>query len=209
LATADAVIDTTASPDLSTLAPAVFNAISEAAAAVRPQNAPKLTFIQTSGTWVHGDNRDETVTDTTPANAPNSLIAWRVGHEQVVITSQTLKGIIIRPSMLYGRSASIFGMLFKQAHDGEIAWYGRPGGRYATIHQDDLADLFVKVVERASILPGLIIDAANDSTESVDDILAALVKVSGAKSYRYATPTNRKSIHLTKRSPMMTNVCVA
>jgi nucleoside-diphosphate-sugar epimerase len=209
LATVDAVIDAIGGEETSKLAPAIFNAVSEAAAAVRPPNATKLTFIQTSGTWVHGDNRDETVTDTTPAKADNSLIAWRVEHEQVVIASQTLNGIIIRPSMLYGRSASILGSLFKQAYDGEVAWYGTPGGRYALIHQDDLADLYVKVVERASILPGLIVDASNDSTESVDDILATLVKVSGAKGYRYVTPSNRKFVHVIQRYPIMTKICVA
>ena len=209
LATADAVIDATGSEDTSELAPAIFNAVSETAAAVRPPNAAKLTFIQTSGSWVHGDNRDETVTDTTPAKTDNSFIAWRVEHEQVVVASQTLNGIIIRPSLLYGRSASMFGLLFKQAYDGEIAWYGTPGGRYALIHQDDLADLYVKVVERASILPGLIIDASNDFTESVDDILATLVKVSGAKSYRYITPSNREFAHTTPRYSMMTNACLA
>jgi len=190
LATVDAVIDAAGGDSTAKLSPAVFTAISEAAAAVRPPNAPKLTFITTSGTWVHGDNREEAVTDTTPANTKSSFLTWRVEHEQAVIASQTLNGIVIRPSMLHGRSASLFGLLFKQAYDGEIAWYGTPGGRYALIHQDDLADLYVKVVERASILPGLIIDASNDFTESVDDILATLVKVSGAKGYRYITPTN-------------------
>lgn len=196
LATADAVIDTTGGTETSELSPAILKAISEAAVAVRPPNSPKLTFIQTSGTWVHGDNRDETVTDTTPAKAGNPLIAWRAEHEQVVIASQTLNGIIIRPSLLYGRSASILGLLFKQAYDGEIEWYGTPGGRYALIHQDDLADLYVKVVERASLIRGLIIDASNDITESVDDILATLVKVSGAKGYKYVAPANREFFHI-------------
>ena len=205
LVTIDAVIDATGSEDTSKLAPVVFNAISKAAAAVRPPNATKLTFIQTSGSWVHGDNRDETVTDTTPTKTDNSFVAWRVEHEQVVVASQILSGIIIRPSLLYGRSGSMFGLLFQQAYDGEIAWYGTPGGRYALIHQDDLADLYVRVVERASILPGLIFEASNDFTESVDDILAMLVRVSGAKGYRYVTPTNRKLIHITRRYPVLTN----
>ena len=195
LATADAVIDTTGGAELLELAPAIFRAVSEAAVAVRPPNAAKLTFIQTSGTWVHGDNRDEVVTDTTPANTNVPLVAWRVEHEQTVIASRTMNGIIIRPSLLYGRSGSILGLLFKQAYDGEIAWYGTPGGRYALVHQDDLADLFVKVVERASLIPGSIIDASNDLTESVDDILATLVKVSGAKGYKYIAPTNREFVH--------------
>ena len=121
---------------------------------------------------------------TCPTKADNYLIAWQVAHEQVVIASQTLKGIVILPSLLYGRSGSILSSLFKQAYGGEIAWNGTLGGRYALIHQDNLTDLYVKVVERASIPSGLIIDASNDFTESVDDILATLVKVSGEKGYR-------------------------
>ena len=121
---------------------------------------------------------------TRPTKADNYLIAWQVAHEQVVIASQTLKGIVIRPSLLYGRSGSILSSLFKQAYGGEITWNGTLGGRYALIHQDNLIDLYVKVVERASIPSGLIIDASNDFTESVDDILATLVKVSGEKGYR-------------------------
>ena len=45
LATIDAVIDTTGGGDVTELAPTIFNAISEAVAAVRPPNAIKLTFI--------------------------------------------------------------------------------------------------------------------------------------------------------------------
>ena len=209
LATADAVVDATGSEDSSKLAPVVFSAISEAAAAVRPSNAVKLTFIHTSGSWVHGDNRDETVTDTTPAKTNNPIVAWRVEHEQAVVASKTLNGIVIRPSLLYGGSASMLAPLFRQAYDGEIAWYGSPGGRYALVHQDDLADLYVKVAEKASILPGLIIEASNDLTESVDDILATLVKISGAKGYRYVTPTNRELIRIARCCPTMTKACLA
>ena len=206
LATVDAVIDATGSEDTSKLAPVVFNVISEAVAAVRPPNAVKLTFIHTSGSWVHGDNREETVTDTTPAKTNNTFVAWRIGHEQAVVTSRIMNGIVIRPSLLYGRSASMFDPLFKQAYDGEIVWYGTPGGRYALIHQDDLADLYVRVAERASILPGLIIEASNDFTESVDDILTALVKISGARGYRYVIPTNRKLVQIIQFYLTMTRI---
>ena len=206
LATVDAVIDATGSEDTSKLAPVVFNAISEAAAAVRPPNAVKLIFIHTSGSWVHGDNREETVTDTTPPKTNNTFVAWRIGHEQAVVTSRIMNGVVIRPSLLYGRSASMFDPLFKQAYDGEIAWYGTPGGRYALIHQDDLADLYVRVAERASILPGLIIEASNDFTESVDDILTALVKISGARGYRYVIPANRKLVQIIQFYLTMTRI---
>jgi nucleoside-diphosphate-sugar epimerase len=140
---------------------------------------------------VHGDNRSELVTDTTPITSPAELVAWRPAQEQRVITNTTLNGLVIRPGMLYGRSASILASLFKSASEGHVAWPGTPGGRYALIHADDLADLYVRATEKSALVGGKIFDAVNGFTESVDDLLAALVRVSGAKPpYEYTKPTN-------------------
>ena len=93
------------------------------------------------------------------------------------------------------RSASIlaFSSFFQCASKGNV-WYpgqSASGGRFALIHADDLADLYVRTVEKAAICGGPIFDAANDQTESVDDVLATLVKVSGAqKPYEYRNPIN-------------------
>ena len=61
------------------------------------------------------------------------------------------------------------------------------------IHADDLAALYVLVAERATLAAGKIFDAANNTTESVDELLAKLVTVSGAKGpYEYVAPSNRE-----------------
>lgn len=65
------------------------------------------------------------------------------------------------------------------------------------IHVDDLADLFVKLGEAGQICKGLFFDAANDATESVDDILESLVRLSGASGFSYRAPTNREYIPIT------------
>jgi hypothetical protein len=92
---------------------------------------------------------------------------------------------------------SLFGLLFctvvpvrsLRLSSSPPVWYpGQPGGRFALIHTDDLADLYVRAVEKAAICGGLIFGAANDQTESVDDVLATFVKVSGA--YEYRNPSN-------------------
>ena len=85
-------------------------------------------------------------------------------------------------------------MFFHSAHAGEVLGIGTPGGRYPIIHQDDLADAYVRAVERGSIVRGSIFDIGNDYTESVDDILATLCKVSGVKGYKYREPVNRKDL---------------
>lgn len=188
----DAVIDCLGgTPDLKLLGEITLEAISDAAQRLRPQGTPKLTYIYTSGLWVHGENRTDVITDTSPITRPAELVAWRPAHEQRIINDQVLNGLVIRPGLLYGRSGSLFAPFFKSASEGRVWYPGTPGGRFALLHTDDLADLYVRATEKAVICGGLIIDAANDYTESADDVLAALVKVSGAQGpYEYTKPTN-------------------
>ncbi|KAF9488439.1 NAD(P)-binding protein [Pleurotus eryngii] len=178
-------------PDLAQASNAIIKGVSESATKLRPPGAPKLTYIYTSGTWVQGDSRTEIVSDTTPLSIPVQLTAWRIPLEQAVITSTTLNGIVIRPALLYGRGGSLFETLFKSAQAGKVAWYGTPGGRFALVHADDLADLYVRAAEKAQIIGGQIFDAANDFTESADDFLEHLVRLTGTKTpYKYIEPSN-------------------
>jgi nucleoside-diphosphate-sugar epimerase len=190
--TLDVVIDAVGgTADIRTLSASLLSSISTAAKDLRPPTAPKLTYIYTSGTWVHGENRKDTVSDTTPCTDPAKLVAWRLDQEQLVVTDAHLNGIVVRPALIYGRSGSLFAPLLQAASEGKVAWYGTPGGRYALIHPDDLADLYVRASEKAGVAGGKIFDAANDLTESADDFLERLVQVSGAKGgYEYITPTN-------------------
>ena len=177
--------------DIKTVSEEILLAVRKAARELRPQSSPKLTYIYTSGTWVHGDNRNEIVTDTTPIRSPNEVVAWRPAREQQVINDVNLNGIVIRPSCVIGRSGSLFAPFFQSASEGKVWYFGQPGGRFAVIHTDDLADLYLRAVEKAAICGGLIFDAANDQTESVDDVLATMVKVSGAqKPNEYRNPSN-------------------
>ena len=177
--------------DIKTLSEELFTAIKKAALALRPSGAPKLTYIYTSGTWVHGEDRNTVVTDSTPIRSPAELVAWRPDREQIVVKDQVLNGIVIRPGLLYGRSGSLLAPFFHDASQGSVWYPGTPGGRFAVIHTDDLADLFVRASEKAVLSGGLIFDAANNQTESTDDVLDALVKVSGAKKpYEYRKPAN-------------------
>jgi nucleoside-diphosphate-sugar epimerase len=144
------------------------------------------------------------VCDTTPLTRPAELVAWRVDQEQLVVTSSILNGIVIRPALLYGKSGSILAPLMKSAREGKVKWYGTPGGRYSLIHCDDLADLFLRAAERGQGVGGMVFDAANGQTESVDDLLQKLVEVSGAKGpYEYVPPQNRE--FLLSPSPLLSS----
>ena len=186
----DAVIDAAGGRPVEPNTTAIFNAVVKAASELRAPDAPKLALVVTSGTAVHGHNSKEVVNDTTPIGAFNPPVAfarWRPAHEQNIVTSNVVNGIVIRPVIVYGYSGSLTGQLFKTAYEGQVKWWGEAGLRASFIHRDDLGELFRLVTERSMILKGLIFDAANDFTESMDEIMAKLAEVSGANGYQYIT----------------------
>ncbi|KAK0499027.1 hypothetical protein EDD18DRAFT_1155008 [Armillaria luteobubalina] len=69
--------------------------------------------------------------------------------------------------MLYGRCGSISATLFGEVEKAKkerrkLAFAGKWGGRLALIHTDNLADVYVRVAEKAAICAGKAFDAAND-----------------------------------------------
>nr|GAT46824.1 predicted protein [Mycena chlorophos] len=177
--------------DLPAVLLATFNNVAQATEATRPAGSPRLTYIYSSGTWMHGDDRTAIVTDTTPITNPMAILAdWLPAMEQRVVQSTQINGIVIRPSLVYGRAGSNFAGFFKSVvKEGQVVWPGRPGGRYALIHMDDAAAAYVKAAERSAIAGGKIFDISNPQTESVDGFLSRLVEVSGVPGpYRYREP---------------------
>lgn len=169
---ADAVISV-ASSNIATEGNRLFKAIETTAASLRSPGTPKLTWIFASGTWIHGDNRSVIRSDGAPldVNRMPKVASWLPALEQEFISSQVVNGIVIRPAMCYGRSGSLWAGLFEQVESGRLSWPGTPGGAYATVHIDDLAEVFLLAVEKSHLVRGLILDASNEQTESVDGIL--------------------------------------
>lgn len=59
-------------------------------------------------------------------------------------------------------------------------------------HVDDIADVCVRMVEKAPILGGLAMSASNETTEPVEACYQKLIQVSAAKgTHRWIQPTNR------------------
>ncbi|KAL1747540.1 hypothetical protein HDZ31DRAFT_80384 [Schizophyllum fasciatum] len=165
----------------------VIDAVRALAEALAATSAAALSYIHSSGSWVHGDSRTAPITDTTPLAAPQALVAWRPATEQA---ATALNGVVVRPAMVCGRGGSLFEPLFKGARAGRVVWPGRPGGRLPLVHCDDLADLYVRVADGAQALGGLAFDAADGISEATDAMLGRLVEVSGASGYEYKEPEN-------------------
>jgi nucleoside-diphosphate-sugar epimerase len=135
------------------------------------------------------------MSDTTPITDPAPLVAWRPAEEQNVVTNTVLNGIVIRPALLFGKSGSLLTGIFNEALEAKkegrkLVYAGIPGGRWALIHTDDLAELYLKVAESSVKLGGLIFDAVNDFSESVEDFLQKLCAVVGVDGHEYREPAN-------------------
>ncbi|KAI8325515.1 NAD(P)-binding protein [Martensiomyces pterosporus] len=155
----------------------LFQAI-KTSAEKRAAGGGVLTFIFTTGVWVHGGTGHEP-TSQDAALAPIKGVEWRPATEvNAHKTAPNVRSIVIRPGLVYGKSGSLTGFFFPGVTSGKIRFPGDLKNRVPTIHVDDLADLYVKVADKSPLLSGLNLVAANRSAESIAEIIEAVRGIS-------------------------------
>ncbi|MDY7228554.1 NAD-dependent epimerase/dehydratase family protein [Hyalangium rubrum] len=106
-------------------------------------------FLYTSGVWVHGDTRGAVVDEDSPLRSAE-LVAWRPAVERRVLATPGIRGIILRPGIVYGRAGGIPGMLTSSAREaGAARFVGAGENHWPVVFLEDLADLYLRAVERA------------------------------------------------------------
>jgi len=143
------------------------------AAGVGPR--PK-TLIYTSGTWIYGDTSGRRVDETAPLNPPR-YASDRVRHERMVLESSGVSGLVLRPGCVYGRQGSLTSIWFEGAAKGALEIVGDGTARWALVHQNDLADAYVRAVE--SGLSGEIFNVAESESPSVSEMVRAVARATG------------------------------
>jgi len=117
-------------------------------------------LILTSGTALLGDTGsavfdEHTSIPTFPADADPGLtvLADRFQTEQEVLNAPGMRGIVLRPPNVYGRSngQSLLNVLKTVGQRSGAVPYlaGTADHQWSFVHVDDLADLFVLAIERA------------------------------------------------------------
>jgi nucleoside-diphosphate-sugar epimerase len=101
-------------------------------------------FIHTGGIWTYGNN--SVITEASPVDAP-ALTAWRVAGEQQLLDSG-VKASVVRPGVVYGYGKGIPALLAGSAEGGTVTLFGTGDQHWTTVHVDDLADLYVRVLEQ-------------------------------------------------------------
>ncbi|KAJ2003269.1 hypothetical protein H4R26_003165 [Coemansia thaxteri] len=180
---ADVIVD--ASVDFSNPAAytkGLLNAVKQSADR-RAARGGQLTFVLTSGGWVHGNTGHRGISQDSAAD-PLPGLEWRRAAEQDVLAlgqASNIRSVVVRPSLVYGRAGGFFASVFAGLTAGSIRLPGSLENSLTTIHVDDLAELYVSVVERAPLLNGLALTAANRSSESVRDIISAVRRLDAAR----------------------------
>jgi nucleoside-diphosphate-sugar epimerase len=137
------------------------------------------TFIYTSGCWVQGPT--EGVADESTPVQPARAVAWRPAHEQAALAmaKDGIRSIVVRPGIVYGGArggipAMFFGTALKH---GAAHTVGSGENHWPLVHVDDLAELYVRLVERGPA--GSIYYAADVSRLTQREIAEAASRAAG------------------------------
>ena len=172
---ADGVIHTALphTPDAPTLDRGLVEAVIEALA------GSGKPFLYTSGVWVYGRTGDRIAVEDTPL-APIPLVAWRPAHEQLVVAAagRGVRGLVIRPAMVYGRQGGLTMSFYQSARErGAARVVGDGNNRWTFVHVDDLADLYVRLLDAKA---GTVLVAASGTAIRVRRVAEAASRAAGA-----------------------------
>ncbi|KAG8851804.1 hypothetical protein FRB96_009079 [Tulasnella sp. 330] len=159
----------------------------------RKPTDPKLGFIYTSGMWVHGSSTNH-ISEATPLEgltSPSGIVAWRPKVEHNVLAARDVLDVaIIRPPLLYGGNGTHWSSLWLdriykalEQNAPTVSIVGTATSPIALVHKDDLADLFVKVVDKLTVVAAStypIINAASHQ-EDLGSVLTEFSKAVGFK----------------------------
>jgi len=156
--------------DPETLDDAVVTAVTSAYAGT------EKPYVHTGGIWGYGSG--EAIVDTDPANPPE-LVAWRTPIEKRVL-EPGIRGSVVAPGVVYGYGAGLPAevVLGAPKTNGALHLVGDGLQHWVTVHVDDLAELYVSVLEKA---PGgdvyLGASGANPSMRELAEAVAGIGKV--------------------------------
>src|SRR3954470_13334071 len=137
-------------------------------------------FIYTSGIWSHGDTGGKVVDETSPPR-PAQLVSWRQAVEDRVLQAgaRGIRGVVIRPAIVYGRGGGIpAGFVESAQKEGSAQYVGIGENRWPFVHVDDLAELYLLALEKAP--SGTLLLGVSGPSFRVADVAAAASRGAGA-----------------------------
>jgi len=137
-------------------------------------------YVYTSGCLVYGNNVGKVLSETDALKQP--MLKGRTDHEQATIKSADVDGVVVRPGFVYGgRSVEMSGWMAPN-DKGQWVIDGSADKQWSWIHIQDLARLYVLVVDAAaSVVGGEIFNAGDSTRVTFGEFRTALARAAGFK----------------------------
>lgn len=106
-------------------------------------------FITTSASPVYGNTGFSPRDESEPVIDPFPMRRFRLEHDRLVIGLRDMgvRSIVIRPPFVYGRAGGFLVTLIQQAlADRDARTIGSGANGWSTVHVEDLADLYLRVL---------------------------------------------------------------
>ncbi len=149
-------------------------------------------IVYTSGLWLHGDTGTTPATEDSPF-APPLVVSWRPELDKLVgaAADRGVRTVRIRPAIVYGYGRGYPATLLTP-NEGVVRYVGDGQNRWATVHADDLGDLYVKALEAAPA-GAVYLGGAADRSERVRDFAEAVATRAGARTESW-DPTEAEQV---------------
>ncbi|MCH8942954.1 MAG: NAD-dependent epimerase/dehydratase family protein [Bacteroidetes bacterium] len=147
----------------------VVNSITD----IKSNGSGKKTFIYTSGCWVYGNT--DGIADENAILKPAKKVEWRHEVEEIVINSENVNGVVIRPGCVYGKEGSLTNIWFNEAvNENKLNVIGDGNNHWAMIHVDDLAEFYFKVF--LSKCAKEYFNSVDDSHSTINEMVKAIAE---------------------------------
>ena len=117
-------------------------------------------YVHTGGVWSWGSGAE--LTEESPL-APPALTSWRAAREARILEADVAASVIA-PAVVYGHGGGIPVGVLAGSRDAEgvVTLVGSGEQHWASVHVDDLADLYVRALEQGAT--GVFIGASGDDS---------------------------------------------
>jgi nucleoside-diphosphate-sugar epimerase len=130
-------------------------------------------FVYTAGIWDHGSGSD---LHETSVFRPPRITTWRPAITGRVRGAEGIRGVVISPAFVHGRGEGLLqvvaGAPLRGGGDQSLTVLGSGEQHWATVHVDDLADLYVLALRHAPA--GTYLIGASGANPTALEVTAAL-----------------------------------
>ena len=129
-------------------------------------------FVYTGGCWLFGATGERVATEDS-AFVPLPAFGWMIDNMRRVLEAPEIEGVVIHPAMVHSGEGGVFSSFMDALRGGRtVDVIGSPEVVWPLVHADDLADLYLRTMERAR--PGSVYNGSAISGMTVGAIVSGV-----------------------------------